>query len=125
MREQKARAILLVEDNEDDRLRIQRLLRGGARRYDIASATNGHDALELLHDAERRFDCVLLDYHLPDLDGLEFFRSLRDVAVAVTVLTGRDDDELAARILEAGAEDYLLKDGLTAHALTRSIENVI
>jgi signal transduction histidine kinase len=125
MREQKARAVLLVEDNEDDQLRIQRMLRSGIRRYDITTVSTGEEALRFLRDRDRRFDCVLLDYNLPDIDGLEFLRSLRGTAVAVTVLTGRDDDELAARMLEAGAEDYLLKDGLTAHALTRSIENVI
>ena len=125
MREQRPRTVLLVEDNEDDALRIQRMLRGGGRRYDITSATSGEQALALLRDDDRRFDCVLLDYNLPDADGLQFLRSIRDTPVAVTVLTGRDDDEVAARMLEAGAEDYLLKDGLTAHALTRSIENVI
>jgi signal transduction histidine kinase len=125
MREQKARAVLLVEDNEDDQLRIQRMLRSGTRRYDITTVSTGDEALQLLRDRDRRFDCVLLDYNLPDVDGLEFLRALRGTPVAVTVLTGRDDDELAARMLEAGAEDYLLKDGLTAHALTRSIENVI
>ncbi|HEY4132923.1 MAG TPA: response regulator [Gemmatimonadaceae bacterium] len=125
MRDQKARVVLLVEDNEDDAQRIQRILRNGPRRYDVTWVTSGEQALSLIHDEERRFDCVLLDYNLPDLDGLEFLRSVRGMPLAVTVLTGRDDDELAAQMLEAGAEDYLLKDGLTAHALTRSIENVI
>jgi signal transduction histidine kinase len=125
MREQKARAVLLVEDNEDDAQRIQRMLRGGTRRYDITWVSTAEDALAQLRDDDRRFDCVLLDYNLPDLVGIEFLRALRGTPVAVSVLTGRDDDEVAARMLEAGAEDYLLKDGLTTHSLTRSIENVI
>jgi adenylate cyclase len=45
--------------------------------------------------------------------------------VAVSVLTGHDDDDAAARMIELGAEDYLLKDEVTTHGLVRSIENVI
>src|SRR3569833_2873129 len=125
MREAKPRAVLLVEDNEDDALRIQRMLRAGPRRYDITQVSSGEEALSLLADDDRHFDCVLLDYHLPDVVGIEFLRSMRGKPIAVSELTGRDGDEVAARKLAAGAEDYLLKDGLTAHSLTRSIENVI
>jgi signal transduction histidine kinase len=127
MADTKARAILLVEDNPDDVRRIRRMLRESGRRYDVTEAADGQAALALLADPARHFDCVLLDYHLPDTDGITLLREMQRVArtVAMSVLTGRDDDEIAARMLEAGAEDYLLKDGLTAHALTRSIENVI
>src|ERR1041384_6356508 len=125
MPEHKPRVVLLVEDNDDDAQRIQRMLRGGPRRYDVTRVSSGAEALSLLSDESRHFDCVLLDYHLPDVEGLEFLRWMRGRPFAVSVLTGRDDDEVAARMLEAGAEEYLLKDGLAAHSLTRSIENVI
>jgi signal transduction histidine kinase len=123
-REAKPRVVLLVEDDDDDRGRILRMLRGAARRYEIVECTTGAEGLSALN-GERSFDCVILDYHLPDMDGLTFLRKARHTLVAATVLTGKDDDEVAAQMLEAGAEDYLLKDGLSAHGLTRSIENVI
>lgn len=123
-RESQVRSILLVEDDEDDAKRIHRMLREGRRRYDIVNCDTGEAALQLIREP-RHFDCVLLDYHLPDMDGLAFMRALRGTPVAVSVLTGNDDDDLAAQMIEAGAEDYLLKDGIIAHALTRSIENVI
>jgi signal transduction histidine kinase len=123
--ELKARSILLIEDNSDDCARITRMLRAGKRRYQLTECHTGEEALALLRSGDRAFDCVLLDYHLPDMDGRAFMRELSGTPVPVSVLTGNDDDEAAARMLEAGAEDYLLKDGLTAHSLMRSIENVI
>jgi signal transduction histidine kinase len=124
-RDTRPRTILLVEDDEDDCKRILRMLRGGTRRYDVRQCMTGEEALAVLHgDSGASIDCVLLDYHLPDMDGLGFMRALRG-AFAVSVLTGSEDDEVAAQMIELGAEDYVLKDGLTAHALMRSIENVI
>lgn len=122
-----ARRILLVEDNPDDRARIKRMLRGHRREYVIVQCESGEEALAKL-SAEGPFDCVLLDYRLPDMDGTEFLRRLRSGAalpVAVCMITGHEDDEVAAEVLELGAEDYLLKDAVTPYALMRAIENVV
>jgi len=122
-----ARRILLVEDNPDDRARIQRMLRGHRREYVVVQRTSGEEALAAL-TGTARFDCVLLDYQLPDMDGIEFLRRLRTGAglpVAVCMITGHEDDEAAAEVLELGAEDYLLKDAVTPYALVRAIENVV
>ena len=123
-----ARSILLVEDNPDDRVRIHRMLRGHQRQYEIVDCVNGAEALALIERNEIRFDCVLLDYNLPDMNGAELLRRLggavERLPVAVSVITGDDDDTAAALSLDLGAEDYLLKDEITSHALMRSIENV-
>src|SRR5689334_8909559 len=74
--ESTARRVLLVEDNPDDRLRIQRMVRGHRRDYRIEQCTSGEEALSLLA-RDSAFDCVILDYRLPDMDGLEFLRRLR------------------------------------------------
>ncbi|HEY0995594.1 MAG TPA: response regulator [Gemmatimonadaceae bacterium] len=121
------RSILLVEDNPDDRGRVHRLLRGHRREYHVVDCATGEEALALLRTGTR-FDCVLLDHYLPDMTGDELLGRLRApngrLPVAVSMLTGHDDDAAAARALELGAEDFLLKDALTPHALGRSIENV-
>ena len=123
------RSILLVEDNPDDRMRIHRMLRGHRRHYEIVDGATGAEGIALIERSETRFDCVLLDQYLPDMTGDGVLRRLRGanarLPVPVSMLTGHNDDDAAALALEIGAEDYLLKDEITPHALMRSIENVI
>src|SRR4051812_17432442 len=98
------------------------------RKYLIHEYGTAAEALEVLRVDTWRFDCVLLDYHLPDMNALEFVEALRHggaTPVAISVLTGRDDDDVASQVIEAGAEDYILKDAMTPASLARTIENVI
>src|SRR6185503_12647300 len=74
------RFILLVEDNVDDEARIRRLLRGQRRTYEITSCATGAEALDVVRRDGLRFDCVLLDYHLSDMNGLEFLQQVRGPA---------------------------------------------
>jgi signal transduction histidine kinase len=123
------RSILLVDDNPDDRARVHRMLRGRSRRYEIVDCASGAEALEQLRRGDAHFDCVVLDQYLSDMEGVALLDALRGpngrVPIAVTMLTGHENDAAAAYALELGAEDYLLKDEITPHALVRSIENVI
>jgi two-component sensor histidine kinase len=72
-------------------------------------------------------DCVLLDYKLPDMTGLEFLEQLcpeETVAApkfAVVMLTGMASEEVAGKALRAGAQDYLLKDRITAEGLSLAV----
>ena len=122
------RTILLIEDDPHDRLMVRRLLQGQRRTYEIHEAGTGEDGLRRCR--ELRPDCILLDYYLPDMDGREWLAAChreigRTTPVPVAMLTGRDDDDIAIAVLEEGAQDYLVKDGATAHGLTRAIENAI
>ena len=124
-----SRTILLVEDNVDDRAHVHRMLRDNRRSYRIVDCATGADALAKIRRGDVDVDCVLLDQFLPDMTAEQVLQQLREptgrIPVAVSVLTGHDDDEAAARAIALGAEDYLLKDGVTQHGLVRSIENVI
>jgi DNA-binding response OmpR family regulator len=98
--------VLLVEDNDDDALLIRESL--AETKIEIHRAERLSSALERL--AEGRFDAVLLDLSLPDARGLETISRLRRQAAAVpmVVLTGLDDEEVAMRAVEEGAQDYLI-----------------
>jgi signal transduction histidine kinase len=121
------RRILLVDDDGDDRAQIRRLLREQQRSFEVVEESRGADAVRRCR--AERFDCVLLDYYLPDMDGGEFLRAIRrngqGPTVAVTVLTGVDEDVIAAEVLQGGAQDFIEKDGLTSRSLVRAIENTI
>ena len=112
--------VLLVEDSPTDVLLTEEALSPPSR-FRLRSSERLAQALRLL--AEAHFDVVLLDLGLPDSQGLDTLRRLRDKnrKVAVVVLTGKDDEELALRALQEGAEDYLVKGQVDAGRLRRSI----
>ncbi|MFI5845652.1 response regulator transcription factor [Catenuloplanes sp. NPDC051500] len=98
--------LLLIEDDLTIRLPLVRALH--ERGHAVASAGTAMDGVRLAIDD--RPDLVVLDLGLPDLDGREMLRMLRAVsAVPVIVATARDDEAEIVRVLDAGADDYLVK----------------
>ncbi|MFG2056764.1 response regulator transcription factor [Micromonospora sp. NPDC048930] len=98
--------LLLIEDDLTIRTPLIRALR--ERGHAVAAAST---AMSGLRDAlDDRPDLVVLDLGLPDLDGRELLRMLRAVSsVPVIVATARDDETEIVRMLDAGADDYLVK----------------
>ncbi len=108
--------ILLVEDDDDIRNALSRALTGQG--VTVAAVARGSDALGRL--TEFAPDAVILDLGLPDLDGadvLAMIRSLSDVPVLVA--TARDDEQQIVRLLDAGADDYIIKPYSAAQVLAR------
>jgi DNA-binding response OmpR family regulator len=98
--------VLVVEDDEDIAQALQRSLR--MEGYDVRTAADGHAALE----QGRSFapDLVILDLGLPQLDGIDVAKALRDGDdVPILILTARDAVESRVEGLDAGADDYLVK----------------
>ena len=101
--------LLIVDDLADNReLLRRRLERVG---YETAEADGGLPALEMI--AREAFDLVLLDVMMPDLDGMEVLRRIREVhspdALPVIMVTARTAVEDMVAALEAGANDYITK----------------
>ncbi len=98
--------LLIIEDDADIRSALSRALT--SRGHGVRSAPDALSALALI-DKENP-DLVVLDLGLPDLDGLQLLRMLRAVnPVPVIVATARDDDRAVVAVLDAGADDYLIK----------------
>ena len=115
--------VLIVDDNPEDREHLQRYL---GDQFAILSADSGAQGLALI--AAGPPDCVLLDYVLPDLNGLEFLAALRAQSAddpAVIVLTRADDTRLAVTCLKQGAQDFLAKGRFNADELHRAIHHAI
>src|SRR4051794_19979824 len=95
--------VLIVEDNPTDVLLTEELLSDSY--FHAQSSSRLEDALKIL--VTKHFDVILLDLGLPDSQGLDTLRKLRSkTQVAVIVLTGKNDEELAFCALKEGAQDY-------------------
>src|SRR5246127_2313278 len=104
----------------DDEVQIRRLLRIAleGKNYQVTDAENGQ--LGLVEIANRKPAIILLDLGLPDMDGLEVLKRLREWSEApVVVLTVRDDEQEKVAALDAGAEDYVTKPFSTPELLAR------
>ena len=120
--------ILIIDDSQEDRAYLKHLLNKGAdaewRITETDTAERG-----LTYSEERRFDCLLLDYRLPDATGIDVINRLRsssgNLKIAAVLLTGAGDEVLAARAIKAGALDYLSKRGLTSEALVHAVQSAI
>jgi diguanylate cyclase (GGDEF)-like protein/PAS domain S-box-containing protein len=118
--------LLLVEDNPGDaRLLREMLNEAGANKTEVTQAESMKEAET--HLVECVFNIVLLDLGLPDAQGLEAVRRARVVAprVPLVVLTGLDDEALAARALQDGAQDYLIKGQIETRGLLRALRYAI
>jgi CheY-like chemotaxis protein len=104
------RTVLYIEDNEANLRLVERLLeqRPGVR---VLSADRGQRGLELAR--QHRPDVILLDIHLPDMEGTDLLPILREDAVLgrtpVIVLSAENEPQLPAQMLAAGAQAYLEK----------------
>ncbi|GAB3270833.1 response regulator transcription factor [Sinomonas notoginsengisoli] len=106
--------VLIVED--DDAMASALLAAVASAGHRATRVSRGADAL-LSH---REHDAILLDLGLPDMDGLEVLRKLRQVSLApILILTARDDERSVVLGLRSGADDYLVKPVKLAELLAR------
>ena len=119
---------LLIEDNPGDARLIQEMLRdAGLGHAAVELAHADRLALGLEHLTNQVTDLVLLDLTLPDSQGFDTFTSVHTHApdVAIVVLSGLDDETLAVRAVQEGAQDYLVKGQVDGGALLRSMRYAI
>jgi len=121
--------ILLVDDNALDRAEAKAALLGGHdRRYQFVEATSANEAMHLCASSAP-FDCMLLDFFLPDGDALDVLARLPCDAdkiphLPVVILTGVAGTESRAS-LRHGAQDFVGKAWLGRESLTWAVENAI
>ena len=113
--------ILLVEDNLGDAGLIQESLAEKAALFEITHVDRLSEAIKLLEGND--FDLVLLDLSLPDSSGIETFRKvqLKIPNLPIILLTGLDDEILALKLIQEGAQDYLVKGQINNKILIKSI----
>lgn len=106
--------ILYVEDDVVDRMACRRWFAQDTFDYEfvLSEAETAQEGLQLART--QPLDCVLLDYNLPDMNGLEFLTELKndqeEIPVPVIMLTGADNASVAVESIKLGAQDYVVKD---------------
>ncbi len=103
------RKILLVEDNRDHAELTKIALRRHIRNVEVVQAYSGESCLNWL--GQDKFDAIILDYSLPDKDGLQILEEIkaRRIKTPVIIVTGMGSEAVAVKAIKRGAYDYLIK----------------
>ncbi|WP_009630258.1 PAS domain S-box protein [Synechocystis sp. PCC 7509] len=117
--------ILVVDDDEIDRMAVKRSLTAAGIVMQWTEATECQSAIAILQ--QQTFDCIFLDYLLPDGNGLELVQQIRSLSIAtpIVVLTGFGDERIAVEVMKAGAFDYLPKSRITPENLYQILNQAI
>ncbi len=123
--------IILIEDSVEDARLVQLMLarvgRSNASRlkFDLTHVDYLEEGIKRL--SSQPFELILLDLSLPDSNGFETFSTVYALApdVPIVVLSGFNDEDLAVKAVNAGAQDYLVKGQIAPKLLARSIRHSI
>lgn len=108
---------ILVVDDEPQIIRVMRRILT-AHQYQIRTASDGESALDSFHDWKP--DLVVTDLQMPNVDGLELCRRLREISdVPIIILSVRDEEKTIVEALDTGADDYVTKPFATNELLAR------
>jgi signal transduction histidine kinase len=104
--------ILLVEDSDHDQIAFRRALEKSRLAFDLTTCQRGEELPAAMQAGSESFDIVVMDHNLPGMNGLETYRSLRRKTdlPPVVMLTGAGSEDLAVHALQAGMDDYIIKD---------------
>ena len=117
--------ILVVDDDEVDRMAVRRALKAAGVQMELLEVGDCAGAIATLQ--QQSVDCIFLDYHLPDGDGLSLVQEVRalGITVPVVVLTGQGDEKIAVQLMKAGACDYISKASLSPENLYQTLRQTI
>ncbi|MBT3366864.1 MAG: response regulator [Nitrospina sp.] len=112
--------VLIIDDCPEDLFVYKNFLQKNEEiTFIIEECETGEEGMETCKTSKP--DCLLLDYNLPDLDGLEILSELAPLSFPVIMLTGEGTQQIAVQALKNGAQDYLIKGEITPSNLTQSI----
>jgi signal transduction histidine kinase len=119
--------LLIVDDDAVDRRHYGKLLTQlGPDTCHVEQAADGEAGLAALR--ADKFDCVLLDFKLPDMTGLEFLAAAAgdgELPCAIVLITGQGNESIAVQAMKRGVRDYLVKDQVNAASLWRTLTQAV
>jgi len=121
------RLLLIDDDPSFCRLCERYLARDREATYEVFTAHNASAGISRCKTEE--FDCLLIDYTLPDLSGTSMFRTLEslleDLVPPAIILTADGGEEAATAAIRAGATDFLPKHSVSSESISRAIRNAV
>ncbi len=120
--------ILIIDDSREDREICKRFLSKDKQlKYEFIESETAAEGITILDDIKP--DCILLDYILVDMNGLEFMNvyknNIKKTAAPVIFMTGQGDESVAVRAMKYGAMDYIVKDKFSSELLIKTVRYVI
>ncbi len=118
--------ILLIDDDRSFRKIVARMMGRAGLKVEITEAVNCAEGVAELN--KNVFDCALLDYQMPDANGIHLLQEILHFGgtnTPIIFVTGKGDEMIAAKALKSGALDYLPKEKLSPELLSQCIHNVI
>jgi signal transduction histidine kinase len=117
--------LLIIDDDAGDRMQIRRALAKSGLAYELVETADMEEALAACEG--RQFDAVVVDYHMPGLDGLGGISRLRETRPLLPVImsTGQGCEQIAAAAIKLGALDYLPKANIDEHTIRRVLEGAV
>ena len=116
--------ILVIEDDELDRLIIKKALIGSSIEMGISIVEDAETGFS--EAKKKKFDCIFIDYNLPDSTALELMRKIRAAGIQspVVIITSQGDDRIAAELIKNGAADYIPKSLLTTEGAAQILRHI-
>jgi CheY-like chemotaxis protein/nitrogen-specific signal transduction histidine kinase len=116
--------LLVIDDDEVDRLQLNRALKSSGLNYVLTECENPTASPEILNES---FDGIFLDYLLPGISGLALLKQMRDngIKTPVVVITSQGNESIAVELMKAGASDYIVKNEITGHLLGQVLRNML
>lgn len=119
--------ILIVEDSIADRKLYKRFLQRDRQDFEIYEVDNAAAGMDFL--SRHVVDCIILDYYLPDMDGLSFIEKFKEESLnpetAIVMVTGQGSEQTAVQAMKSGAADYINKNSITQGFFLHTILNAI
>src|SRR5687768_13204426 len=114
-------SILIIDDDEVDRMSLKRSIKASGFNADITLACTITEGIEAV--SANSFDCIFLDYNLPDSNGFEFLSEHKQEinGAPVIVVTSHGDEKLAVDAMRHGACDYIPKNLVNPEGISQSI----
>lgn len=117
--------LLVIDDDEVDRLQLKRALKTCGFEYKLTEYEDTTSVADFLF--EHPFDCIFLDYLLPGDNGLLLLKKIREkgVKIPIVIITSQGNESIAVELMKAGASDYIVKDQINGPTLGQVLRNML